>query len=71
MKGKTGKGCYKKGGAVKGTSDFAAMKPKGDGGAKNHKVHGVSAKTRLDKKGRGKIATVANPISGAAPKGMA
>lgn len=71
MKGKTGGGCYKKGGSVKGKSDFADMKPKGEKGKMPHKVHGVSAKARLDKRARGgKIATPTSPLSGAEPSGL-
>lgn len=71
MKGKSGKDCYKKGGAVKGKSDLADMKPKSEGGKRPHKVHGVSAKARLDKKARGgKVATPTSPLSGAAPAGI-
>lgn len=71
MKGKTSKDCYKKGGAVKGKSDFADMKPKSEGGKRPHKVHGVSAKMRLDKKARGgKVATPTSPLSGAEPGGL-
>lgn len=69
MKGKMGKDCYKKGGAVKGKSSLADMKPKSEGGKRPHKVHGTSAKARLDKKARGgKIATPTSPLSGGAPK---
>lgn len=67
MKGKTGKDCYKKGGAVKGKSELSEMKPKGGKGEKAHKVHGASAKARLDKRARG--GAISSPLSGAMPKG--
>lgn len=56
------KDCFKNGGAVGMKSGGKASMP--------HKVHGASAGARLDKKGRGKVATPTNPLSGAAPKNM-
>lgn len=67
MKGKMGKGCYKKGGGVKASVNFTEIKKSG-GGSKPHKAHGTSPKARLDKRARG--GAVGSPLSGAAPKGI-
>lgn len=67
----TGKSCYNKGGKVKSASKKEDKKEGkmhlATGGAA-HKVHGTTAKARLDKKSRGgKKATTGSPLSGAMP----
>lgn len=60
----------KKGGAVKAMRHEEAG-TMGGGSKMPRKVHGVSAKARLDKKARGgKVATPSSPLSGAEPKGL-
>lgn len=68
MKGKSSKGCYKKGGGVSSGPSFDEMKPKSGKGSMPKKVHGVSPKARLDKRARG--GAIGSPLSGAMPKGL-
>lgn len=72
MKGKSAKGCYKKGGKVETKKEEMAETHAFKKGGVVHKAGGSPAKGRLDKKARGgKIATPTSPLSGAYPKGAA